>query len=307
MNYWLSILFFIPFFSSSQVWVDEGATWHYDYWNISSGGFYRLEYTQDTTVGGQVCQQVETKKYSFVSDQSGTIQLLDSTEFPDQFTYVVGDTVFYWNDNQFFTLFNFGASIGDRWLIGTTNLLGSGCTDSSFVEVTNTGSITINSSTFRTITLATVDSSSIGLSGVFVERFGFLDQNSAFHPFPRQMNCNGDIVEYDMLTFKCFEDDAFTLYNPSGEDCEYYLTHLDVDEILEVQVSVQPNPFREWIDISAPQSGTLTIYDFQGTEVECFQYSNSTRINLSHVTSGMYLLVFEDESGTVYRKQALKI
>lgn len=308
MTHLLSILLFLfPFFCSSQVWVEQNATWHYDYWNIGSGGFYRLEYTQDTVVGGQICQKIATKKFSFASDQFGTIQLQDSTELPPQFTYVSGDTVFYWNDNQFFTLFHFGADIGDQWLIGASNPQAlSTCSDSSFVEVTDTGSVTINAVSYRTITLEPVDSSSLGLSGVFVERFGFLDHNQPFLPFPREMHCDGTIVEYDILSFKCFEDDALSLYNPSGEDCEYYLTHLTVDENHLSHASIYPNPFTDFIEIIYLNDGTLTIYNAQGALIESRNYFSSEKIDLSHLQAGFYLFEFRETFDSIFQLRVLK-
>ena len=89
----------------------------------------------------------------------------------------------------------------------------------------------INSVNYRTITLATPDSSSLRLNGIFVERFGFMDSNQPFQPFPQTNYCDGAIYEWNIVTFKCFQDDAFSLYNPSNEDCEYYLTHLSSEEL----------------------------------------------------------------------------
>lgn len=311
MKLFIHFLFLVfssfPIACQAQTWVQHDATWHYDFWNVASGGFYKLSYSEDTLIGGTLCQRIDTKKYTFISDQFGTIQLQDSSQFAPQYTYTNGDTVFYWNDNQFFTLFNFGANIGDQWLIGTSNPQAFGvCSDSSFVEVIDAGSVTIHSTNYRTITLATVDSSAIGLSGVFVERFGFLDSNQAFLPFPRTMNCNGDVIEYDILTFKCFEDDSLSLYNPSGEDCEYYLTHLDLEELPKNNVTVHPNPFREWINISTSTSGEFTLYDVKGTELEHHSFSEGTNIKLSHLKHGLYLLIYKDESGVMQRTRILK-
>ena len=307
MHYLTMFIAFIPFFASSQVWIEENAVWHYDYWNIGTGGFYKMEYTQDTVVGGTICQQIETKKYIFTSDQSGTIQFSDSVELDPQSTYTAGDTVFYWNDDQFFTLFNFGATIGDQWIIGVTNPLSVGpCSDTSRVEVVNTGTVTINSVNYRTITLATLDSSSIGLSGVFVERFGFLDDNQPFLPFPRTMNCDGAIVEYDIVSFKCFEDDALPLHNPSGEDCEYFLTHLNISEHSTTKTAVYPNPFHDFIEVRELVGGTLTVYNAAGNVVVSTSSSSHEKIDLSYLENGVYILAFSDDSGSFFHQRVLK-
>lgn len=230
-NLLIFVILTVSMTSTSQVWVEQNANWHYDYWNIGYAGFYEMEYVQDTVVGGVLCQQIETTSYQFGYDQTMTLNLINTYSFPTQFTYVSGDTVFYWNENQFFTYLNFGSNIGDQWLIGTNGPAGSDCEDSSFVVVLDTGSVLINSVNYRTITLATSDSSSLRLNGIFVERFGFMDSNQPFQPFPQTNYCDGAIYEWDIVTFKCFQDDAFSLYNPSNEDCEYYLTHLAIEEL----------------------------------------------------------------------------
>ena len=246
----LTVLLLFSTTSISQVWVEPNANWHYDFWNIGYAGFYEMEYAQDSVVGGVLCQQIETTTYQFGYDQSSNLVLINTFSLPTQFTYVSGDTVFYWNENQFFTYLNFGAAIGDQWLIGTSSSAGSVCQDSSFVEVLETGSVSINSVNYRTITLASTDNSSLRLNGIFVERFGFMDSNQPFQPFPQTNFCDGAIYEWDIVSFKCFQDDAFSLYNPSGEECEYYLTHLGIEEV------------------TTDKKELVKIVDFLGREVE---------------------------------------
>lgn len=293
--------------STSQVWVEQNANWHYDYSNVAYGGFYKMEYVQDTIVGGIICQQIETTSYQFGFDQFGDLQLINTIPFPTQFTYTSGDTVFYWNDNQFFTYLNFDANIGDQWLIGTTSPAGSVCQDSSFVEVQDTGSVVINSVNYRTITLATDDSSALRLGGVFVERFGFLDSNQPFQPFPRTNYCEGAIYEWDIVTFKCFEDDAFSLYNPSGEDCEYYLTHLGIEGEVATRLKLFPNPASDFIEISSDESGTLRIFDCTGKLVGSQPFAHSQKVDLSLLENGMYLFILEGITGEKVREYILKL
>ena len=110
----LLVILTVSMTSTSQVWVEQNANWHYDYWNIGYAGFYEMEYVQDTMVGGVLCQQLETTSYQFGYNQTMTLNLINTFSFPTQFTYVSGDTVFYWNENQFFTYLNFGSNIGDQ-------------------------------------------------------------------------------------------------------------------------------------------------------------------------------------------------
>lgn len=291
------IILFITFGSSAQVWIDQNANWHYEYWSLGVEGFYNFKYTQDTLVGGQSCQQIEQTVYSQYFGNTS----IDTSSIIKQFTYVNADTVFYWRDNQFFTLFNFGASIGDQWLIGIydVSLGGLGCQDSSYVEVVDTSSIIINSTSYRTITLAPVGNSSIGLSGTFVERFGLVNISTSFHLFPRIMNCDPNvIVEWHILTFNCFEDDSFALYSPNGQECENISVGLNEPLI---NLSVFPNPITDVLNIEIEGDFSFELLNINGESLKEGASENLEIIDFSDLAAGLYLLIIEknDQKETV--------
>ena len=293
---------------SQSVWVDQNATWHYDYWNITEQGFYRIEYNQDTLLGGENCQMIEAFQSKFVTDQFGEMHHIGPTLTSTNYTYVNGDTVFYWRDNQFYTLFNFGALIGDQWLIGSNNIDSSSnlCNDSSFVEVIDTGSVTINSNQYRTISLASTDGSYLRLAGVFVERFGLYSASSGNHIFPRETSCDTTISWHpNYYTFKCFEDDSFTLYNPSGEDCEYLLTHLSNEEIEVQKLASFPNPVSEMLKVQMNGEGVLELYNQIGQVVIQQNHYNQSVIEMDAVPTGIYLLRLRIGE-SVYTEKILK-
>ena len=302
----ITILFlFFIISSNAQVWIDQNAKWHYEFWNIASIGYYDIKNTQDTILGGQLCRQIEQTQYILPSGATPADTLSLATEY----TYVNSDTVFYWKDNQFFTLFNFGANIGDQWLIGINDpSMGQfACNDSSFVEVTNTSSITINSMNYRTITLTTVNNSSLGLEGTFVERFGFMDTNIPSLPFPRFMNCDSTIVfEWNYVTFKCFEDHSFPIYNPSGEDCVSF-TGIQDQIPPSAQLQLSPNPTTGFINVFSDETGTLMLIDYTGKKIKSYSISQSKLIDLSSFARGFYIISFHSKSGSVAMKRVLKI
>lgn len=300
------LLLFITISTNAQVWIDQNANWHYEYFNIASSGYYNIKYVQDTIVGGQPCQQIEQTQYVF--PYGGLPE--DTVSFATQYTYVNTDTVFYWRNNQFFTLFNFGASIGDQWLIGISDPHAGdfSCQDSSYVEVIDTGSIVINAVNYRTITLTTVENSSIGLEGTFVERFGFLDSDVPITPFPRFMNCNDSIIfEWDHVTFQCFEDDSFTLYNPSGEDCGRTTTSTNDQSSSLIQFQLFPNPVTNFINVVSDEPGTLMLLNYTGKILGSYNVSQSEMIDLSSFSNGLYIISFQSKSGIFISKRVLKI
>ena len=223
-------IFFLCITSSfSQTWVKNNATWHYDYWNLSQGGYYKISHVGDTLITGHNCKRFDIERHQFFiytnqPQQNDTIIYTGGHQMGSKFTYQSNDSVYHWDQNEFQLLFNFGAQIGDSWIV-STQPGNFECDDTSIVEVIGVGIENINGTNYRYLDLLSTDTSSWTLNGHFNERFG-----ATGYVFPLEQECNG-VVEWDILTFKCFEDDTFTLYNPSGEDCEYLLTHLSINEL----------------------------------------------------------------------------
>jgi hypothetical protein len=303
-NFLALYLFAFTINANSQVWIDQNAVWHYDYWGVAEEGFFKLEYNQDSLVGGQTCQMIETNQHAFYMNQDGEIVHGGASPKPNEFTYVNGDTVFYWRDNQFFTLFDFGALIGDQWQIGSTNTSGDDfCNDSSFVEVLDTGTVVINSITYRTITLETTAGSALRFGGVFVERFGQIGSNYGFGTFPGTTICDTNvIVDYYQFTFKCFEDDSFTLHNPSGEDCEYLLTHLNIENLSDQALLIYPNPARDFLTVEMHGDGVIQVLDNLGQLVVEKNHSEKTFIDMSSQPVGLYFLLFKNGNTSQVKK-----
>lgn len=250
---------------SAQTWVENNATWHYDYWNLSEGGFYKVTHVGDTLITGKACKKFDIEKHQFYiytgnPQANDTIIYTGDYQMGTKFTYQSNDSVFHWDQNEFQLLFDFGAQIGDSWIVSTQP--GSfGCSDTSIVEVIGVGTENINGVNYRYLDLLSPDSSSWTLNGHFNERFG-----ATGYIFPLEQACDA-VVEWDILTFKCFEDDSLTLYNPSGEDCEYLLNHLSLNEL-----TLKPSPKK-----------LVKIVDIMGREVKekpnmllIYQYSDGT-------------------------------
>ncbi|PIQ34188.1 MAG: hypothetical protein COW63_04200 [Bacteroidetes bacterium CG18_big_fil_WC_8_21_14_2_50_41_14] len=205
----------------SQTWIDYNAKWTFDYWNVGEWGTYTFTYTNDTILLGNECEAIETIKYRYWEDQNGDIH---SSIIPGEthYTYSSGDSVFHFYEGSFYLLYDFSASIGDKWVIAVNENFP--CEDTAIVQVTQTGTISINNQELRTITLTTISSSAIGLTGTCVEKFGNepnLNLDNSLGPFPGYQNCPEAVIEYDMLTFRCYVDDTFETYNPTETTCDY--------------------------------------------------------------------------------------
>lgn len=308
----LSLILFILIIhctAFNQVWIESGAVWHYDYWNIGEMGFIKYVYSKDTLIQNKDCQKISATWYRFTYNQYDSLVLMGQQTLRDNFTYVSGNTVFYLNNDEFFVLYDFGASIGDQWIISTNNDGFPECDDTSRVVVTDTGSVVINESRFRSITVQPTSNSSVGLKGTYVERFGNIELESGpfQYLFPGLFQCDSitAAVEWTYLHFKCFKDTSITLYNPSAEDCEYYLTHLGTEELSSDEILCYPVPTKDILKIghNFKNDFIAQIFSYQGILVKSYVLSRSDHtIDLSKLSKGMYLIKFQHEEGNFIRK-----
>lgn len=226
----LTLLFVTSTFATfSQTWVSDNAVLHYDYWNVGESGFYKIQHTSDSVIIGKTCKQFDIEKHKFTyfanfPNVGDTTIYSGPLAMGTRFTYQSNDSVFHWDQTEFKLLFDFGAQVGDTWVI-STQTSNFGCGDSSQVEVIGIGTEVINGTTYRYLDLASTSTSEWRLQGRYNERFA-----RSIFPFARQHDCEG-VTEWDQLTFKCFKDDDFALFNPSGEDCEYKLNSLSIEKL----------------------------------------------------------------------------
>jgi hypothetical protein len=286
----LILFLLITFNLQSQVWIDHGATWHYNYSEIGGGGFIKITYTEDTLISGQQCQKLISVKYRFSLDQYSNIVFLGTINLPTEYTFASGDTVFYYKNNQFYTLYNFGAQPGDSWNLGIdTNQFQ--CSQ-SYAHVDSIGTINLNGHSFRWLSLSNTNNSSVGLFGKIVERFGAYQS----YLFPVENNCDSTIVvEFDWISFSCFEDTTFSLYNISANDCEYLLSINS--NIQESNPLIYPNPTSGIIKVNCNNINSIEVYNSLGNKV--VENKSHNTIDLSFQTNGIYLIKVLTDSGVI--------
>src|SRR5690554_7167957 len=154
-------------FSKAQSWVQNDAVWHYDYY-MTGYGFYKVSLGNDTIIAGRTCQRYITEKHQFFPQPGNVFVAGPVVDYPQRFTSVSGDTVFHYENDTFYTLFNFGASVGDQWVIND-NYSHFNCDSVSKVKVIETDVLTINGTSRRAIRLTTIEGSPKGIEGWVVE------------------------------------------------------------------------------------------------------------------------------------------
>ena len=298
------ILFLFFSFGSSlkaQVWIDSGAVWHYDYASFSPNkGFFKYTYASDTLIQGQFCQKIKSTSENFLYYGGDTLLYTGANTLQTTYTYVYGDTVFYWQNNQFYPLLNFGASVGDKWVISVDVTSDTNTSDTSEVIVTSVDSMLLNNQYYRTIVLQMNTCSKYHYEGTFIERFGLVSSstNNLF-PNHKQYSCPFDtMLPYHPIiyTFKCFKDESFALYSPSGQDCEYLLNILANEELAKQNWQLYPNPAGHVVQMTGSNitNKELVIFDILGQLVTKVTInSDSFNLSVKDLKTGVYFLMIE--------------
>lgn len=301
------ILSFLYLNVKGQVWIDEGAVWHYELTTIGHSGIIKYEYTKDTLIDGQNCQVITGTQYSIGFTQQGISYLISESNISPQYTYASGDTVFYWNHNEekFFVLYNFGAEVGDTWIIANEPPSNGWSIDPetdneySEIEVIATGTIEINSEEYRYIEVKPTYGSLLGFEGIYVERFGNAEETiSEYHRlFPNTYDythgASGLAIEWYRTRLNCYQDNSFPKYSPIDlEDCEYLLTTLGMESLDLDELKYYPTPSTDIFTIENPYPETLfvDIYDAQGSLVDKTEINSldKAEIDLSNYKNGLY-------------------
>lgn len=302
------LLVFLSFFCANtllaqQVWIDQGATWHYNFY-LGVQGFVKHAYTSNTTIEGQDCQVIQSSRYRFFQ-YNGSYNLLSIENEGPNYTYASNDTVYWWVDDQFYVLYDFSAQPGDQWVIGPA--VGPGCHEGK-VQVDSIGTATINGQNLRWVALHALDSSSYYYKGIAFERFGMVCNSSPHSLFPVTTACvDSIIIDHYIHTYACYEDDNFDVYNTSGQACDYWLS-VSTPELnySNTALQVYSDPVnRNLLMRSENMSGIVLvrIYDMAGREIlkteAVVQPNEWSTLPGSGLSSGLYLLQAEQKGSQV--------
>lgn len=281
---------------SQSIWTKGNAMWHYRFTNISTG---YIKVWEDGTIIHQnkVCTKLTAVKHEFfVTGPNGGL-METSSDYIGGAVYTSNDTVYYWDTDHFSVLYDFSAQAGDQWLLQTGGNLAFNCNDTSVANVQSVGTVNIGGQNYTELTMGYATDAACFIHGKANSRFGALGY---LLPFPRSCDST-TIVEWDQLSFLCFEDDSL-YYNPSGGACEM---HLGLDESHMSKVSVFPNPSSGKIELlSEVPLKKIQVVNLVGAALKEFQLNVTlAEIDLSELPQGTYYLNIENLNGEHVIKQ----
>jgi hypothetical protein len=275
--------------SQSTIWTKGHAVWHYRFTNLSYG-YIKVWEDGDTTIQNKVCTKLKSVKHDFSQiNQQGDLAEFVS-DYIGGYIYVSNDTVYHWDEDHFSVLYDFSSTMNDTWVLhdGVPAL---GCDDTSICVVQSAGTVNLGGQNYTELTLSYAPGSSEYVSGKVNSRFG--PSESYLLPFYR--NCDSTIVEWDQISFICFEDDSL-YYNPTNGACEYYL---GLPESAMSSVSVFPNPSSGKIELlSDVPLKSIQIINVVGATLKTFDANLTLKeIDLTELPQGTYYLKIENSNG----------
>jgi hypothetical protein len=289
----LFILILLPIKLFAQNWAPTGAQWHYSYYGFFPA-YIDISYTADTLIEGQA-SKILTKTYHGL----GWNQSITSETFGYEYTYEDNGVVYLRYENQWDTLYNFNAQVGDSWRMARqplTNVV----PPNSRIKILATGILIINNETRKYLVAEKCDSANISLgwfNDTLIENIGFL--NDYLLPYDQ---FDGAVDGNEGGPFRCYTDNNFTTYKPSyTEVCDYIMGTPELTA--NVSFQVYPNPVSDWIQIPlnyVNEYMNYSIYSSEGKKVQRGQ--TAEQIDVFNLPAGSYTLLIENQTQVRYAK-----
>ena len=278
-----TILFFALFFSSlsfAQNWAPAGAKWHYTYIGFSIA-YVEIANVGDTIIAGQSCQQLQKTFNGLQFGVTPVNYIFDTT-----YTYESNGVVYVLEQNQWKTLYNFNAVVGDHWPMAPMPEFG-GCTENSQLKVLATGTKVINAQTLKylVVDFCNPDLSSQGFQDTIIEKIGFT--GSYMLPFDM---CTMAFDGNEGGPFRCYSDDNFSTYKPFyANDCEY-LVGVEENQMLELAIYPNPSAGQLYIESELPLEN-IQLTDAIGRTIQSFDLqAGVNQMRFSSLHPGTYFI-----------------
>jgi len=267
----------------AQVWAPPGAVWHYDWVEWATDGYARVQYINDSMVGGKLCKVLKIEKHTY----NWLSHTYSNGILGYEYTYLENNIVYYYRYGQFFKLYDFNSSAGDSWEVAGWDQ-DNPCDSTGTIVVDSTGITNINSFSLKYLRVSPGQNSEWEFYDKIIERIGCLG-----YMFPGP-NCAIDIPGPGML--RCYYDDEFGLYQRTGYPpaCDY-ITGLDTKYQESNLVKIYPVPASSniTIEINSHINGNMLIEitDILGNRIKHIETNKAKLIlDIEDLKAGIYFI-----------------
>lgn len=267
--------------ASAQIWCPPGATWWYDYEDMTVGrtGVFRLTYAGDTVVDGFSAQRLAL--------YSAGVYVFTQQPFSGQGIPVItradGGAVSQWDGSQWRVVFDFSQPPGGGWLLSGDNIL------DHEVLVMDTGRVEIDGTELLYSAVEITRPNGMVIADTVFERLGYAW--IYLEPWRSLM------LEADVTGLRCYSDLDLSYTRSGVATCDFVLS---IGEAAGVQ---KPTVFYEssadaLIVRTRGEAMSVIVCDALGRVVlQVPQASNGAAIDASVLSSGPYTLVAFTKEG----------
>lgn len=256
-----------------------GAKWYYKQssFNFPYPEEFRLvEVTGEAMFQGQLCRVIEGMTGCGLLNPSYVFTRNDSTFFWSQFT------------TNFELLYDFGASVGNTWLIKGLGLTG----DSLRIFIDSIGQRIINTDTLKTWHISYLGCYDWG--NEIMEKVGNF----------RFLSPSFCLCENNPFGVRCYLDQS-SYYHFVPYPCDTSILLVGTNSLdLSNRIQCTPNPFQETITLTTEpfsEPFTFLLFDNVGKLVIRQKFSGSAAIETTSLPNGVYFWAVE-MSGTMARR-----
>ena len=280
-------------FSFAQNWAPNGAQWHYSYYGFFPG-YVDIAYSGDTLIDGQV-----SKKLSKTFHGLGWGMDITSYSIGTEYTYEANGVVYLRYQNQWDTLYNFNAQVGESWRMAKQSFTNV-APQNSRIKILETGTLIINNQTRKYLVAEKCDSTHISLgwlTDTLIENIGFLhDYLLPYDQF------DGAVDGNEGGPFRCYSDNNFATYKPSYlEVCDYITGTTELEGIASFQIF--PNPVTDQINIPESLIQEYNHFRILSNEGKVIHQGQTTAtLDVANLPAGNYTLLIESQTQKRFAK-----
>ncbi len=290
--------------SNSQIWCRPGATWHFTHYNVTASLITRLNYVKDTVIFGKNCNEITYYTQGF--GMSGPVSYYG----PNIYTHVSGNVVYILDvtgtTNNFDTLFNYGANIGDSWFMAPKSM--SNCSNSK-ITVVDTGHVFIQSQYLKWLKVNVNGysySSSTFFTDTIFERIGCVLK---YFYYPQDI-CPNIVDSEKGGPLRCYDDNQISGYKRITASCNPYASTEIDEKNLSSSFYVYPNPTSDKIylfGMNPKNKNEISIKNILGQEIQKSNLRPDGEINLSEFQNGVYFLEIYQNDKLISIKKISKL
>lgn len=303
------ILYLSVFFLSTNyaqiVFCPPGAEWHFSYklWDQPQNNFVTtIKYDRDTVINQDTLKILKHVDF-------------DLTVYTVQHKYTLikqrGDTIFMNNfrtNNNWEILYNFATVQGQSWLTNY-NVHGGAMRTYSFT-VDSINYEIVNGFNLKNLFVKVV--STVNLHGYNYSSFK-ISERFGCTKFMFMFGNEGYNDNNWISAFLCYQDNAFGLKQFTNNACNYTNVGVQQFSVADNSIKIYPNPAKDWLMLESDSEHFFTtnqvdlvITDVLGLIVKKLKLTQQTKVDMSDLKAGIYLLTISDMAGKTYTHKILK-